>query len=57
MFLKRFALRVLTLCPTADVTYSVWSHCHNTESCENRTSHLVFGMSGQNRTTIKWTIT
>ena len=43
MISKRFVLRVLTLCLTADVTYSVWSHCHNTESWENRTSHSVSG--------------
>ena len=43
MISKRFVLCVLTLCLTAGVTYSVWSHCHNTESCENLTSHLVSG--------------
>ena len=43
MMTKRFVLLALSLCLTVGIAYTVWSHCHNTEDCEQVVRHLVSG--------------
>ena len=45
MLLKRVVLLGFILCLVLSSGYLVWSHCHNTETCEDLPNHLVSGDS------------
>ena len=41
MLLKRVVLLGFILCLVLSSAYLVWSHCHNTDSCEDLVNDLV----------------